>query len=180
MQSTQEIVELILDSNRNALLGLDLKVCSASSTTHGGRGLTCLLKVSIGTMGIGMGALVAGLFGMNVRTLHRLLLSGRFQRSHIAVILVVDKSPRRNRVRVRRSILPLRRNRRARRLGRPPAVRIHTVVSPPFLLSNGYGVCNRLAKIRKVGLSRSANQRSGRLPGLPTPLRSQRDAWGDR
>lgn len=25
------------------------------------------LKVSIGTMGIGMGALVAGLFGMNVR-----------------------------------------------------------------------------------------------------------------
>ncbi|EIW74371.1 Mg2+ transporter protein cora-like protein [Coniophora puteana RWD-64-598 SS2] len=47
VQSTQEIVELILDSNRNALLGLDL-------------------KVSIGTMGIGAGALVAGLFGMNL------------------------------------------------------------------------------------------------------------------
>jgi magnesium transporter len=47
VQSTQEIVELILDSNRNALLALDL-------------------KVSIGTMGIGIGALVAGLFGMNV------------------------------------------------------------------------------------------------------------------
>ncbi|KAH9166512.1 Mg2+ transporter protein cora-like protein [Lactarius sanguifluus] len=46
VQSTQEIVELILDSNRNALLALDL-------------------KVSIGTMGIGTGALVAGLFGMN-------------------------------------------------------------------------------------------------------------------
>lgn len=27
VQSTQEIVELILDSNRNALLALDLKVC---------------------------------------------------------------------------------------------------------------------------------------------------------
>lgn len=47
VQSTQEIVELILDSNRNALLALDL-------------------KVSIGTMGIGMGALMAGLFGMNL------------------------------------------------------------------------------------------------------------------
>lgn len=47
VQSTQEIVELILDSNRNALLTLDL-------------------KVSIGTFGIGVGALVAGLFGMNV------------------------------------------------------------------------------------------------------------------
>ncbi|KAG8739593.1 magnesium ion transporter [Ceratobasidium sp. 414] len=49
VQSTQEIVELILDSNRNALLALDL-------------------KVSIGTFGIGVGALVAGLFGMNLRS----------------------------------------------------------------------------------------------------------------
>lgn len=40
-----------MDSNRNALLALDL-------------------KVSIGTMGIGMGALIAGLFGMNVRGDH--------------------------------------------------------------------------------------------------------------
>ncbi|KAJ7054521.1 hypothetical protein C8F01DRAFT_1163681 [Mycena amicta] len=47
VQSTQEIVELILDSNRNALLSLDL-------------------KVSIVTMGIGSGALVSGLFGMNL------------------------------------------------------------------------------------------------------------------
>ncbi|KAJ7863838.1 cora-domain-containing protein [Mycena olivaceomarginata] len=50
VQSTQEIVELILDSNRNSLLALDL-------------------KVSIITMGIGSGAMVAGLFGMNVATL---------------------------------------------------------------------------------------------------------------
>ena len=49
VQTTQEIVELILDSNRNALLALDL-------------------KVSIVTMGIGVGALLAGLFGMNVRS----------------------------------------------------------------------------------------------------------------
>ena len=47
MQSTQEIVELILDSNRNALLALDL-------------------NVSILTMGIGIGTLVVGVFGMNV------------------------------------------------------------------------------------------------------------------
>jgi len=47
VQSTQEIVELILDSNRNQLLALDL-------------------KVSIGTMGIGTGALIAGAFGMNL------------------------------------------------------------------------------------------------------------------
>ncbi|KAI0938491.1 hypothetical protein AcW1_010255 [Taiwanofungus camphoratus] len=49
VQSTQEIVELILDSNRNALLALDL-------------------KVSILTMGIGIGTLVAGLFGMNLKS----------------------------------------------------------------------------------------------------------------
>ncbi|KAI0690998.1 hypothetical protein C8T65DRAFT_670967 [Cerioporus squamosus] len=49
VQSTQEIVELILDSNRNALLALDL-------------------KVSILTMGIGVGTLVAGVFGMNLRS----------------------------------------------------------------------------------------------------------------
>ncbi|KAF8632144.1 hypothetical protein AX17_004886 [Amanita inopinata Kibby_2008] len=47
VQSTQEIVELVLDSNRNALLALDL-------------------KVSIATLGVGTGALVAGLFGMNL------------------------------------------------------------------------------------------------------------------
>ncbi|TFK49290.1 Mg2+ transporter protein cora-like protein [Heliocybe sulcata] len=49
VQSTQEIVELMLDSNRNSLLALDL-------------------KVSIGTMGLGAGALVAGLFGMNLKS----------------------------------------------------------------------------------------------------------------
>jgi len=48
IQSTQEIVELILDSNRNALLSLDL-------------------KISIITMGIGAGALVVGALGMNVK-----------------------------------------------------------------------------------------------------------------
>jgi len=47
IQSTQEIVELILDSNRNALLTLDL-------------------KISIVTMGLGAGTLLAGLFGMNL------------------------------------------------------------------------------------------------------------------
>ncbi|TBU54384.1 cora-domain-containing protein [Dichomitus squalens] len=49
VQSTQEIVELILDSNRNALLALDL-------------------KVSILTMGIGIGTLVVGVFGMNLKS----------------------------------------------------------------------------------------------------------------
>ena len=50
VQATQEIVELVLDANRNALLALDL-------------------KVSIMTLGVGAGALVAGVFGMNVRGL---------------------------------------------------------------------------------------------------------------
>ncbi len=47
MQSTQEIAELMLDANRNTLLGLDL-------------------KVSIATLGVGIGAMTAGVFGMNV------------------------------------------------------------------------------------------------------------------
>jgi hypothetical protein len=45
VQSTQEIVELILDSNRNALLALDLKVsqiCDAFSLSHNGiSGIYC-------------------------------------------------------------------------------------------------------------------------------------------
>lgn len=47
IKSTEEIIDLILDSNRNTLLALDL-------------------KVSIATMGLGMGAFTAGLFGMNL------------------------------------------------------------------------------------------------------------------
>jgi len=45
VRSTEDIVELILDANRNSLLGLDL-------------------KVSIATLGLTSGALIAGLFGM--------------------------------------------------------------------------------------------------------------------
>ncbi|ORY77983.1 hypothetical protein BCR35DRAFT_332369 [Leucosporidium creatinivorum] len=47
VRSTEDIIELILDANRNSLLGLDL-------------------KVSIATLGLTSGALIAGLFGMNV------------------------------------------------------------------------------------------------------------------
>jgi len=50
MQSTQEIAELMLDSGRNALLALDV-------------------KISIATLGVGTGALIAGMFGMNVSLL---------------------------------------------------------------------------------------------------------------
>jgi magnesium transporter len=56
VRSTEDIVELILDANRNELLALDL-------------------KVSIGTLGLTSGALVAGLFGMNVRSPLRLELT---------------------------------------------------------------------------------------------------------
>ncbi|ORY24946.1 hypothetical protein BCR39DRAFT_545311 [Naematelia encephala] len=49
MQATQEIAELMLDSGRNALLALDV-------------------KISIATLGIGTGALIAGIFGMNLAT----------------------------------------------------------------------------------------------------------------
>ncbi|CAD6578699.1 MAG: magnesium ion transporter [Tremellales sp. Tagirdzhanova-0007] len=49
MNSTQEIAELMLDSGRNALLALDV-------------------KISIATLGVGSGALIAGMFGMNLAT----------------------------------------------------------------------------------------------------------------
>ncbi|KZO98517.1 Mg2+ transporter protein cora-like protein [Calocera viscosa TUFC12733] len=49
VQSTQEIVELILDSNRNTLLALDI-------------------KVAIITLGVGIGSVGAALFGMNLRS----------------------------------------------------------------------------------------------------------------
>ncbi|KIJ23673.1 hypothetical protein M422DRAFT_275702, partial [Sphaerobolus stellatus SS14] len=68
VQSTQEIVELILDANRNALLALDL-------------------KVSIGTMGIGIGALAAGLFGMNL-TSHLEEVPYAFAGISVAALLV--------------------------------------------------------------------------------------------
>ena len=45
MKQTEDIIELILDANRNSLLGLDL-------------------RVSIATLGLTSGALIAGLFGM--------------------------------------------------------------------------------------------------------------------
>ena len=64
VQSTQEIVELVLDSNRNELLALDLKVRTRSLPV---RLVSNISQISIWTMGIGMGTLVAGLFGMNVR-----------------------------------------------------------------------------------------------------------------
>ena len=47
IQSTQEIAELMLDSGRNALLALDI-------------------KISFATLGAGCAAVVAGVFGMNV------------------------------------------------------------------------------------------------------------------
>ncbi|KAJ3558586.1 hypothetical protein NM688_g832 [Phlebia brevispora] len=69
VQSTQEIVELILDSNRNALLALDLKARMMDPSLR----TLCLtrqflVQVSIWTMGIGVGTLVAGLFGMNLKS----------------------------------------------------------------------------------------------------------------
>ncbi|RPA81734.1 cora-domain-containing protein [Ascobolus immersus RN42] len=47
IRSTEEVVNIILDANRNSLMLLDL-------------------KVSIGTLGLGSGALIASLYGMNV------------------------------------------------------------------------------------------------------------------
>ncbi|KAI9889854.1 MAG: magnesium ion transporter [Vezdaea aestivalis] len=48
IRNTEEIVKAILDANRNALMLLDL-------------------KFSIGTLGIGSGAFIAALFGMNLK-----------------------------------------------------------------------------------------------------------------
>ncbi|KAL7424187.1 magnesium ion transporter [Cryptotrichosporon argae] len=49
LKSTQEVAELMLDSGRNALIALDV-------------------KVHVATLGIGVGGLFAGLFGMNLAT----------------------------------------------------------------------------------------------------------------
>ncbi|GAA97109.1 uncharacterized protein L969DRAFT_54237 [Mixia osmundae IAM 14324] len=49
VSQTQDVIELILDARRNALLALDL-------------------KVSIATMGLGSGALITGALGMNLAT----------------------------------------------------------------------------------------------------------------
>ena len=54
MRHTEDIIELILDANRNSLLGLDL-------------------RVSIATLGLTAGAMVAALFGMNVSSFPSLL-----------------------------------------------------------------------------------------------------------
>ncbi|CAG8547195.1 10268_t:CDS:2 [Paraglomus occultum] len=48
MRSTEEIANIILDANRNALLLLEL-------------------KLTMGTLGVGTGAMIASLFGMNLK-----------------------------------------------------------------------------------------------------------------
>jgi len=70
VHSTQEIVELILDSNRNALLALDL-------------------QVSIATLGVGSGALVAGLFGMNLLSHFEVHPYGFYSMTGFAIALAV-------------------------------------------------------------------------------------------
>ncbi|KAJ3552735.1 hypothetical protein NP233_g12809 [Leucocoprinus birnbaumii] len=105
VQSTQEIAELILDSNRNALLALDL-------------------KVSIATMGLGTGALVAGLFGMNLT-------------SHLEE--------------------------------HPYAFYLMTGVSSGIALLVAWAALRRLAKIRRVGLSREDYRKAGHETSITLP-----------
>ncbi|GAC98214.1 inner membrane magnesium transporter MRS2 [Pseudozyma hubeiensis SY62] len=66
--NTQEVVELILDNNRNKLLALDL-------------------KTSIATMGISAGTLWAGLFGMNLKS-HMEELDWAFAVGRLATVSV--------------------------------------------------------------------------------------------
>lgn len=48
IRSTEEIINIILDSNRNSLMLLDL-------------------KFQIGTLGLGAGAFISALYGMNLQ-----------------------------------------------------------------------------------------------------------------
>ncbi|KAF5390724.1 hypothetical protein D9757_002583 [Collybiopsis confluens] len=113
VQSTQEIVELILDSNRNALLALDL-------------------QVSIATFGVGTGALITGLLGMN--------LANHFETHPYAFYVMSGMAG-----------------------------------LASFLVA--YLGFRKLAKIRKVGLSRPSSQKS-RRPWLPLPLRRRsQEGW---
>lgn len=68
VQSTQNVVELLLDSSRNMLLVLDL-------------------RISIATLGMSTGALGAGLLGMNVSEKTRLL-----SQAPRLITLVFDRS----------------------------------------------------------------------------------------
>ncbi|KAG5716171.1 hypothetical protein E4T56_gene10669 [Termitomyces sp. T112] len=114
VQSTQEIVELILDSNRNALLALDL-------------------QVSIVTMGVGTGALIGGLFGMN--------LTSHFEDHAYAFYFM-------------------------------------SAVSAALALLVASVGLRKLAKIRRVGLSSSQNNKRAPKPWLPLPLRRRNtDGW---
>ena|ERR1700738_1057390 len=60
MRNTEEIVNIILDANRNSLMLLNLKVPNPSS-------LSPLIQVSMTTLGIGSGAAIASLLGMNLK-----------------------------------------------------------------------------------------------------------------
>ena len=62
---------MILDSNRNALLALDLQVCRRCPAYYSMLFILPYSQVSIATLGVGSGALVAGVFGMNVGDTHR-------------------------------------------------------------------------------------------------------------
>jgi magnesium transporter len=65
MRNTEEIVNIIHDANRNSLMLLDLKVRHNPFSPFLSFGLTG--EVSMTTLGIGSGAAIAGLLGMNIK-----------------------------------------------------------------------------------------------------------------
>lgn len=102
ISSTQEIVELILDANRNNLLALDL-------------------KVSIATMGLGAGALFAGLFGMNLRNEmeESVLAFGTASSIAVGLAIVLAWAGMRKLDRIRRVGLSMNHSKRADRISVP-------------------------------------------------------------
>ncbi|GAA6054356.1 hypothetical protein JCM3770_003333 [Rhodotorula araucariae] len=116
VRHTEDIVELILDANRNSLLGLDL-------------------RVSIMTLGLTAGAMIAALFGMDRRVPPRLA-------SHRTARHSTDPSTR----------LPPRAQLTSQLETHPfafPLITLFAFASAGFVTSFGL---RRLAQLRRVGL----------------------------
>lgn len=158
VQSTQEIVELILDSNRNALLALDL-------------------KVSILTMGIGVGTLIAGVFGMNVsRQMHLILVIRSIVAAHADMI----RRQLRSRFEEHEyAFYAMTMAAFAASLG-AAWIGVHRYVvayrlSPViYVASSAHTRSRRLSSIRKVGLSNGGRRRSEKKRWSLFTLRARR------
>ncbi|KAA1064225.1 magnesium ion transporter [Puccinia graminis f. sp. tritici] len=138
IKSTEEIIDLILDSNRNTLLALDL-------------------KVSIGTMGLAVGALTAGMC---------LPICPQFQAVISSPNLTAPFAPQTHKPKnmmmmMRTGLFGM--NLRTHMEADPYAFYVVTGLTLVGVMSTiGYG-CRRLYRLRRVGLSSVASPSSSAI-----------------